>query len=219
MTYLEILYFHRFPLHLVLPPPPLLGHPCLLTHHCLPPISLAWVLLNHRSCTEDPRCARWRIPEGWPAEEQNDPWRGLLVTQGWPLHHPRNSNVATRLTRQAQGKDKVQIKSPFTRHLKCANMQEPGHWSVNSLCPWLLKNFTQITKTPEWVKSLSHVQLFVTLWTVAYQTPLSMGFFRQEYWSGLPFPSPGDLADPGIEPGSPTLQADALTSEPPGKPH
>ena len=45
-----------------------------------------------------------------------------------------------------------------------------------------------------------------------------MGFSRQEYWSGLPFPSPGDLPDPGIEPGSPTLEADALPSEPPGKP-
>ena len=55
-------------------------------------------------------------------------------------------------------------------------------------------------------------------WTVAHQTPLSMGFSRQEYWSGLPFPSPGDLPDPGIEPRSPTLQADALTSVPPGKP-
>ena len=50
------------------------------------------------------------------------------------------------------------------------------------------------------------------LWTVAYQAP-SMGFFRQEYWSGLPFPSPGDLPNPGIEPGSPTLQADALPSQ------
>ena len=50
------------------------------------------------------------------------------------------------------------------------------------------------------VKSLSRVQLFVTLWTVTYQAPPSMGFSRQEYWSGLPFPSPGDLPDPGIEP-------------------
>ena len=69
------------------------------------------------------------------------------------------------------------------------------------------------------LKLLSHVQLFMTPWTVAYQAPLSMGFFRQGYWSGLPFPSPGNLPDPGIEPGSPTLQADALQSEPPGKPH
>ena len=68
------------------------------------------------------------------------------------------------------------------------------------------------------VKLLSHVRLFVTPWTVAYQAPPSMEISRQEYWSGLPFPSPGDLPDPGIEPGSPTLQADALPSEPPGKP-
>ena len=53
--------------------------------------------------------------------------------------------------------------------------------------------------------------------SVAHQTPLSMGFSRQEYWGGLPFPSPGDLPSPGIEPGSPILQADALSSEPPGK--
>ena len=78
---------------------------------------------------------------------------------------------------------------------------------------------TEIKNTLEWVKSLSRVRLFATPWTVAYQAPPSTGFSRQEYWSGLPFPSPGDLPNPGIEPGSPTLQADALTSEPPGKPH
>ena len=55
-------------------------------------------------------------------------------------------------------------------------------------------------------------------WTVAHQAPQSMGFSRQEYWSGLPFPSPGDLPDPGTEPRSPTLRTDALLSEPPGKP-
>ena len=66
-------------------------------------------------------------------------------------------------------------------------------------------------------KSLSRVRLFATPWTVAYQAPPSMRFSRQECWSGLPFPSPGDLPDPGIEPRSPTLQADALPSEPPGK--
>ena len=58
----------------------------------------------------------------------------------------------------------------------------------------------------------------MTPWTVACQAPLSMRFSRQEYWSGLSFPSPGDLPDPGIEPGSPALQADSLLSEPPGKP-
>ena len=68
------------------------------------------------------------------------------------------------------------------------------------------------------VKSLSHVRLLATPWTVARQAPLSMGFSRQEYWSGLPFPSPGDLPNPGIDPWSPALQVDALSSEPPGKP-
>ena len=67
------------------------------------------------------------------------------------------------------------------------------------------------------VKSLSRVRLFATSWTVAYQAPPSVGFSRQEYWSGLPFPSPGDLPNPGIEPRSPALQVDALPSEPPGK--
>ena len=67
------------------------------------------------------------------------------------------------------------------------------------------------------VKSLSRVQPFVIPWTVAYQAPPSMGFSRQEYWSGLPFPSPGDFPDPGIEPRSLALQADTLPSEPPGK--
>ena len=67
------------------------------------------------------------------------------------------------------------------------------------------------------MKSLSRIRLFATPWTVAYQAPPSMGFSRQEYWSGLPFPSPGDLPDPGIEPRSPILEADALTSEPPGQ--
>ena len=69
------------------------------------------------------------------------------------------------------------------------------------------------------VKSLSPVQLFVTPWAIAYQASPSVEFSRQEYWSGLPFPSPGDLPDPGIEPESPALQADSLLSEPPGKPH
>ena len=67
------------------------------------------------------------------------------------------------------------------------------------------------------VKLLRCVRFFVTPWAVAYQAPPSMGFSRQEYWSGLPFPSPGDLPNPGIKPRSPALQADALPSEPPGK--
>ena len=67
------------------------------------------------------------------------------------------------------------------------------------------------------VKSLSRVRL-CDPWTVAHQAPPSMGFSRQEYWSGLPFPSPGNLPNPGIKPRSPTLQADTLNSAPPEKP-
>ena len=59
---------------------------------------------------------------------------------------------------------------------------------------------------------------FETPWTVDHQAPLAMGFSKHEYWSGLPFPSPEDLPDPGMELWSPALEADALTSEPPGKP-
>ena len=69
-------------------------------------------------------------------------------------------------------------------------------------------------KSESEVKLLSCVWLFATPWTVAYQALPSMGFSRQEYWSGLPFTPPGDLLDSGIKPGSPALQADALTSEP-----
>ena len=65
------------------------------------------------------------------------------------------------------------------------------------------------------VKLLSCVRLFATPWTIPYQASLSMGFSRQAYWNGLLFSSPGDLPDPGIEPRYPTLEADALTSEPP----
>ena len=66
------------------------------------------------------------------------------------------------------------------------------------------------------VQSLSHVWLFATSWTVAHQSPPSMGFYRQEYWSGLPFPSPGNLPDPGTESASPSLAGGFSTTEPPG---
>ena len=75
-----------------------------------------------------------------------------------------------------------------------------------------------IRKKEKKVKSLSRIQLFAIPCTVAYQASPSMGFSRQEYWSGLPFSSPGNLPDPGIKPRSPALQADSLLSESPGKP-
>ena len=90
-------------------------------------------------------------------------------------------------------------------------------WSydVDHLWGW---NFWPVEKKVK-LKSLSCVRgLFATLWTVAPQTLPSMGFSRQEYWSELPCPHPGDLPDPGIEPRSPSLQGDSLLSESPGKP-
>ena len=89
------------------------------------------------------------------------------------------------------------------------------------------QKLNQSVETTQWViplkglkvkvKSLSCVRLLVIPWTVAYQAPPSMEFSRQECWSGLPFPSPGDLPDPGIELGSPALQADSLLAELPGE--
>ena len=83
---------------------------------------------------------------------------------------------------------------------------------------WLFSNniFKEVYDDEKWKQSFSFVRLFVTLWTVAHQAPLSMEFSRQEYWSGLPCPSPGDLPNIGIEPGFPTLQVDSLLTEPPG---
>ena len=86
------------------------------------------------------------------------------------------------------------------------------------MSPAVAGGFLTTSATIVKVKSLSRVQLSVTPWTVAYQAPQSMEFSRQEYWGGLPFPCPGDLPNPGIEPRSPALQADALLFEPPGKP-
>ena len=84
-------------------------------------------------------------------------------------------------------------------------------WPLVLTCCWSWRH-------PKWhAQSLSCVWFFATPWTIAHQASLSMGFSRQESWSGLPFPSPVDLPDPRIEPGSPALQADALSSEPPGK--
>ena len=72
----------------------------------------------------------------------------------------------------------------------------------------------KLHSAPNWNNSLPFVAkscpTLASPWTVAFQAPLSMGFSRQQYWSGLPFPSPGDLPDPGIEPRSPALQADSL---------
>ena len=80
-----------------------------------------------------------------------------------------------------------------------------------------LLQFTSFSMVLCCPSSLSRVQLFGTAWTVACQAPLSVRFSRQEHWSGLPCPLPGDLPNPGIEPRSSTLQADSLPAEPRGK--
>ena len=80
---------------------------------------------------------------------------------------------------------------------------------VFSVVTYGCESWTVKKAESEVAQSLSRVRLFATPWTVAYQAPPSMGFSRQECWSGLPFPSPGDLPDPGNEPGSPALRADA----------
>ena len=82
------------------------------------------------------------------------------------------------------------------RHREAHSCKGNGGWGKNGLRVW------NLTLT---LKLLSHVRLFVTPWTVAYQAAPTMEFSRQEYWSGLPLPSPGDLPDPGIEPRSPAL--------------
>ena len=91
------------------------------------------------------------------------------------------------------------------KQLKCPSMDK---WIKKIWSTYIMKYYLAIM-----CQSFSHVQLFVIPWTVACQAPLSVGFSRQEYWSGLPFPSPGHLPDPGIEPRSPTLPADSLPSE------
>ena len=94
-----------------------------------------------------------------------------------------------------------------------------GEDSCESLNCMKIKPFNCKGKVKRWKLSHSVMSDWATLWTVAHQAPPSIGFSRQEYWSGLPYPSPGDLPDPGIKPRSPALEADALTSEPPGKPN
>ena len=142
--------------------------------------------------------------------------RDEVSTAGREEHHPEGRMPQLALSPMGSGA----LDKPFC-------FPEPGPSLWNALAqptelkmavlpyqPWAVTFLVFKVKA----KSLSHVQLFATPWTVAYQAPQSMEFSRQEYWSGLPFPPLGDLPDPGIEPGSPELQADALPSEPPRKP-
>ena len=95
------------------------------------------------------------------------------------------------------------------------NPRDRGAWQA--IVPRVAQSWTRRKPLDTHAHKYTHIQLFVTLWTVVHQAPLSMGFYRQEYWSGLPFPSPAVL-DPGTEPRSPALLADSLPCEQPGKP-
>ena len=102
----------------------------------------------------------------------------------------------------------------------CSVVLDSGVWQSDSIYIYINEKkkvkvgVTQFSS----VQSLSHIQLFVILWSVTYQDTPPMEFSRQEYWSGLPLPSSGDLPNPGFEPGSPALHADSLPSELPEKP-
>ena len=103
---------------------------------------------------------------------------------------------------------------PTSKLQKEPTSPPPSPWS------WTSNHNKCVCKPPMFsTLLLSCVSLFVTPWIVAHQAPLSIGFIRQEYWSGFPWPPPGNLPNPGIEPGFPGLQVDSLPSEPPGKPN
>ena len=141
-------------------------------------------------------------------------WYGLIWVIAKKAEFP---NVVSAFS----GKEVINNKSCYTSLLppgrKTCCVQSVSGFQLEAEQALLGGTGTTNPSSPGKVKSLSRVWLFVTPGAVAYQAPPSMAFSRQEYWSGLPFPSPGDLPNPGIEPRSPAFHADALTSEPPGK--
>ena len=104
----------------------------------------------------------------------------------------------------SEGKQVQSLTGQLWPHILCGTAKEKEGGERKGKRGHIFKHESEM-------KSLSHVQLFVTPWTVAYQAPPFMGFSRQGYWSGLPFPSPGDLPDPGFEPRSPALRAGTYT--------
>ena len=117
--------------------------------------------------------------------------------------HYAKSNTTIYISREKKRK-------PFQICWGLAKEEKLSVWKGGTLCAYLF----WYTVAASWP---SRVWLFVTPWTVAHQAPPSMGFPRQEYWSGLPFPSPGNLPDPGIEHNSPALAGGSFTAESPGK--
>ena len=149
-------------------------------------------------------------------------WSGLPFSPLWDLPHPgiKPKSLALQansLSSEPPGKPINSNGIHTVRKHYFFSVQTGWCTTVDSWLFWNaavnLKSCNHKFRRSE-VKSFGCVWLFEIPWTVVYQVSLSMGFSRQEYWSGLPFPSPGDLPHPGIEPGSPALQAVALSSEP-----
>ena len=171
-----------------------------------------------------PLCGETRDSPGSPLTAPSP--SGLLAT----LPSPLSSSLSWSLCLE----DCVSRSPPHLPHIKYQQTQEtPAERFIEEVFKHIQNKATIVRKPlqhlsthgqPCFISAPTHSFLlfrYSTLcdpWTVAHQPPPSMGFSRQEYWRGLPFPSPGDLPNPGIEPRSPALRADALTSEPPGKP-
>ena len=134
-----------------------------------------------------------------------------------PSHHFENERFLVKLS---VWQTTLQISLYSHHNMKCTLfIHDTGRKNLYTL--WKAMDwphwFRYMLEKWKW-NSLSRVRFFATPWTVAQQAPLSMEFSRQEYWTGLPFLSPGDFLNPRIVPGSPALQADSLPTEPPGKP-
>ena len=150
----------------------------------------------------------------WGAYHELAGWQAL---QDWGIWAAKAVRTQGATGGQGQGYHSTDI-SVFYKQYDCALLLSSVQFiSVTQLCPTLCDPMN-CSLAPSVCQLRGHVWPFATSWTVARQAPLSMEFSRQKYWSGLPFPSPGDFPDPGIEPGSPALQADSLPSEPVGKP-
>ena len=141
-------------------------------------------------------------------------WRGIFKGE-------RGELKSWLKTQHSRNEDYGILSHKFMANKKCKQRQTLFSWAPKSL--WMVTSVMKLKTLAPWKESYDKpggggvvTQLcltFVTSWTVAWQAPLSMGFPRQEYWSGLPFPSPGDLSDPRTEPWSPASQADSLLTE------
>ena len=174
--------------------------------------------------TKDTRSCRWKRLTDTFSQRNTSPW--IMEPTTWqPAPNAGSSQLvgwgvcsdwgaASLKLLESQASFSSMVPSNFPRDLPFSTASVV---SFRDMSLKLLQLASLLTLSVK-MKSLSRVRLFATPQTVAYQAPPSQGFSRQEYWSGLPFPSPADLPNPGIEPKSPALQTDALPSEPPGKP-